>query len=155
MISWAAFFDERTAPGAGGCVLWTKYTDDIGYGRADKRMTGENKAHRISWVLARGPIPAGKKVLHECDVRQCVNPAHLFLGTQADNVADMHAKGRYRPGGARGEANHYSKLTEAQVREMRRLAAGGRSQHSIAREFNVAVMTANRAIRGLCWAHVK
>ena len=75
------------------CSEWTGATDDDGYGR--RRWRGKvRKAHRVAWEIAYGPIPEGAKVLHRCDNPPCIEPTHLFLGTQADNVADMIAKGR-------------------------------------------------------------
>lgn len=76
------------------CWEWNAFkTKKFGYGafRLNGRM---HNAHRISWLLSRGEIPAGICVLHKCDNPPCVNPAHLFLGTQADNVKDCKAKGR-------------------------------------------------------------
>lgn len=76
-----------------GCWLWIGVDDgDTGYGRFGPR---QHQAHRVSWLLYRGPIPAGLFVLHRCDVPRCVNPTHLFLGTQTDNVRDCIAKGRF------------------------------------------------------------
>lgn len=75
-----------------GCWLWLGGTQKAGYGFF--KYAGEVTAHRSAWRLYRGDIPYGLHVLHRCDVRQCVNPEHLFLGTQSDNMKDMAAKGR-------------------------------------------------------------
>lgn len=76
------------------CWIWTAATLHNGYGcfRTDYRT---ESAHRVAWQLFRGPIPDDMHVLHKCDVRCCVNPSHLFLGTNADNIRDRNAKGRY------------------------------------------------------------
>lgn len=84
---------------ANGCWVWNKKTDRIGYGRLKVSLgTRENfismSAHRYAYQLFVGPIPLGMNVLHKCDVRSCCNPEHLFLGTQAENMRDMHRKGR-------------------------------------------------------------
>jgi hypothetical protein len=76
------------------CIEWSGRRDKNGYGITSK----DKRAHREAWIEANGPIPAGMHVLHHCDNPPCINPEHLFLGTQADNNADMHAKGRYRNG---------------------------------------------------------
>lgn len=83
------------------CWLWSASKNDTGYGwfKRDGRMRG---AHRMAYELRRGKIPSGMSVLHRCDTPACVRPAHLFLGTQADNVRDMLAKGRGNPGGHKG-----------------------------------------------------
>jgi hypothetical protein len=94
--------------GPGGCWIWTGAVNRDGYGT----LTYQRKhvsAHRLAWTLMFGPIPDGLFVLHSCpagDNPSCVNPAHLFLGTQADNVADMASKGRFPPERrARGDRN--------------------------------------------------
>lgn len=75
------------------CVEWQGGRDKDGYGQT---VVGGRKqrAHRVAWERIHGPIPAGMKVLHKCDNPPCVNPGHLFLGTQADNVRDCWDKGR-------------------------------------------------------------
>lgn len=78
-----------------GCWLWTGATFKTGYGFIVKREDqSKTLAHRWAWELLRGPIPAGMFLCHKCDVRNCVNPDHLFVGTQQDNVNDMWKKGR-------------------------------------------------------------
>jgi hypothetical protein len=104
--------------------------------------------HRISYEVHVGPIPKGLNVCHRCDRPACVNPDHLFLGTQADNVADMETKGRARKRGATGERNPNARLTDAEVLELRRLAASGASQRSVARRFSCTQATVWRIIHG-------
>lgn len=79
-----------------GCWLWTASVDKKGYGyiRGVRRGGGCLKAHRVSWSLHFGAIPKGMSVCHRCDVRHCVNPAHLFLGDNATNNRDSWAKHR-------------------------------------------------------------
>ena len=76
-----------------GCWIWMAACYRSGYGEISF-MGRARPAHRVSWIIHNGPIPDGLCVCHRCDVRQCVNPAHLFLGTKQDNTLDMHAKGR-------------------------------------------------------------
>lgn len=88
-----------------GCWLWRGYVNQRGYGlRANDG--GERRVHRYAWCLANGPVPVGKLVCHTCDVRNCVNPAHLFLGSAADNTRDMFRKGRDRWSRTRQEVHH-------------------------------------------------
>ncbi len=142
-----------------GCWLWTGATGPQGYGHLsfDGRIT---KAHRISWMLANGPIPGRASrgqgdhatcVLHRCDVRNCVRPSHLFIGTQADNLADMTAKGRR----IQGETHPNAKLTDADVRHLRDMRARGVLLKDIAREFGVCRQTAGDVAAGNLYRHVQ
>jgi hypothetical protein len=109
------------------------------------------RAHRAAYLLFRGPIPTGQQVLHRCDNRLCINPDHLFLGTQADNMADKVAKGRQ----AKGESNGASKLNPVKVLAMReRYARGDIKQRDLAKMFGVSQPTARRAVLGITWKHV-
>ena len=96
------------------------------------------KAHRVSWEMAHGPIPAGFEVCHKCDVPLCVRPDHLFLGSHADNMADMSAKGYH--------ANR--KLTMDDAREIRRLYAAGTGSYRLSRQFGVAKPGILKILRG-------
>ena len=101
------------------CWHWLGSLDVNGYGRfgVHPDQHGRDRAHRVAYREAFGPIPKGMCVLHSCDVRGCVNPAHLRLGSNADNVRDKMERGRFVP--MRGEANGNAKLTDAQVEEIR------------------------------------
>lgn len=89
----AKSFWTRLEKTEGGCMVWTKSKNADGYGLLSWKSRAD-KAHRVAYELANGPIPEGMKVLHRCDNPPCCNPAHLFVGTQADNVKDCLSKGR-------------------------------------------------------------
>lgn len=118
------------------------------------RVGGRNyRAHRVSFELHTGPIPAEMCVCHTCDVPWCSNPGHLFLGTYADNNRDRDMKGRGRlTHRERGEGNWAAKLTEGQVREIRaRYQAGGVSQAVLATEYGVVQPHISRIVRAEAW----
>lgn len=110
------------------CWNWTAGLLATGYGQfgGGSGTSGKNwRAHRLAYAMTNGPIPAGQVVMHTCDNRRCVNPAHLELGTQKQNLVDMALRGR----NARGV------LTIDQVRECRRRAAAGEPLHTIAASY--------------------
>jgi hypothetical protein len=122
-----------------GCWHWQGAISTWGYGflHADGRV---RHAHRVSWEINVGPIPEGMMVCHHCDVRDCVNPDHLFLGTAKDNVADMIAKGRRAdivPPSRRGEEHYAARLSDVVVSEIRAAVAAGELHRLIALRYGV------------------
>lgn len=131
------------------CWEWAGARADNGYGRF--RGDRSQYAQRTSWILANGPIPNGLFVCHACDNRACVNPAHLFLGTHQDNLADMVAKGR----SLRGERHNKAELTETDVLAIRTLwAVGGMTQQQIANRFGTNKANVSQIVRGKKWKHL-
>lgn len=130
------------------CWNWTGFCNEDGYGL--RRWHGRKVyAHRFSWELHNGPIPAGLKVLHHCDNPPCIRPEHLFLGTQQDNIKDMDAKGRRNP--ARLERHGRAKLTLIQVRTIRQRRTSGEKCVPLAMEYKVAPTLISRIGRGQIW----
>lgn len=117
-------------------------------------------AHRFSWILTHGPIPKGKGyhgtcVCHKCDNPLCVNPHHLFLGTNADNSKDKAEKGRGRTSDRRGEKHHLAKFTEKDVIKIRKLYATGKYlQSELAKKFKVGHRAIGRVIDRTRWSHI-
>lgn len=137
-------------PELGPCWVWTAGLTH-GYGWIGIGKGRNERAHRLAWIFRFGPIPVGLYVLHKCDNRACVNPTHLFLGTHADNMADMVAKGRARGGHPAGENHPSIVLSDRRVAELRaRAAQGGITQRQLAKEFNVGQATISRIVSGKC-----
>lgn len=132
-----ARFERKVFPEPNsGCWLWMGQINRGGYGTF--YLNRNTKAHRVSWILFRGRIPVGASVLHKCDVRSCVNPDHLFVGTHADNMADCALKGRIRV--RRGADHRNAKLTDENVDKIRRMI-GSAPQKIIAEKFGVSQTT--------------
>jgi len=127
------------------CWLWTGARDAKGYGFFDSK-----RAHRCSFELCVGDIPGGLLVLHRCDVRNCVNPYHLFLGTDKDNAEDKNLKGRGN--NPRGEAAGSARLTEDEVRS---IIDDTRTQEEIARQYGIAQTTVSAIKRRQNWSHIQ
>lgn len=132
-----------------GCWLWLGYLDKDGYGNFSVNRETPIRAHRASYEFYKGPIPPDMLVLHKCDVPACVNPDHLFVGSQKENIADMHRK---RRGPDRRGAKHpLSRLTEDDVRVIRESAE---KQNILALRFRVTQSHISRIKSGSHWAHV-
>ena len=134
-----------------GCWLWAGMLVPDGYGSLLIAKNKRRGAHRVAWNLFRGEIPGGYLVCHKCDIRNCVNPDHLFLGTPADNSRDMVEKNRH----PFGEKNYASKLTSSQVSRIKELLAAGTPRRKIAAAFGVCRVTISDIYRGKSWKHVQ
>lgn len=161
------------------CWLWTGCLG-AGYGQlwVGRKMVS---AHRLSWEMERGAIPVGLSVLHRCDRKSCVRPDHLFLGTPADNTADMIAKGRGARGQTHGSRTHpervarggrngartqpdarprglrhgLAKLTDSQILVIRHLRTHtALRQREVARLFGIDKTTVSQIERNRTWTHV-
>jgi|SRR5215475_10500522 len=143
--------DSRT-----GCHLWMKYRTPLGYGqtRIGGRAGCNILAHRLAWIRKYGSIPKGMGVLHRCDNPSCVNVEHLFIGTPADNMADMSAKGRWGIRNLPRGKNHprgMAKLTEQQVLAIR---SDKRVQSVIAAEYGITQSNVSRIKTRDGWSYL-
>ena len=131
-----------------GCWIWlgAKVTD--GYGEI--MVNGKQiRTHRLAWELTNGSIPKGMCVCHRCDNPSCINPKHLFLGTNNDNIQDRIKKGRR--GGPKGGENYISsKLKSFQIKEIRMLK-GEMSERKIAEEYHIGKSQVHRIVSKQCW----
>ena len=135
-----------------GCWEWTAALRE-GYGALVQTINRKQThwpAHRLSWVLHRGEIPAGLMVCHKCDNRKCVNPDHLFLGTAKDNAEDMAKKKR----STWGERNSQAKLSEKEVLEIRKLRNEGWTYLDLTKKFNVTMSPIRDVCKGYTWRNV-
>jgi HNH endonuclease len=142
------------------CWMWLK-TISRGYGVVwTGYQRGQLLVHRVAWELENGPIPPDLVVLHWCDHPACVNPEHLYLGDRADHtlkwVARGHQAWRLHPEKVpRGSRNRHAKLTEEDVREIRRLHRIGMLQGELKRKFNASRTCISRICNGISWKHLK
>lgn len=145
----ARFWDKVEIKGPNDCWIWTSDKVHDGYGtfNIDGRTT---RAHRIAFYFQNGPFPPELHVCHRCDVRDCVNPAHLFLGNDFDNMGDAAAKGRI----PKGSRNANSRLKETDIPKIREMLGKGISQDRIAACFGVNQSTISSVHLGITWKHV-
>ena len=138
-----------------GCWEWRGNLHNAGYGSvfvSKKVRPFIRTAHRVAYELTYGPIPSSHIVVcHSCDNRICVNPSHLFLGSRADNTADMVAKGR----GATMERHGGAKLTADDVRQLRSTyAAGGITMKAIGARYGINAATVHHIVHRVTWRDV-
>lgn len=139
------------SPSVNGCIIWKGSKHETGYGKIND---GKNYklAHRVSYELFIGKIPKGMYVCHTCDVRNCVNPKHLFLGTHLDNMIDRDLKGRNK---TKSGIDHKSaKLNDEIVIDIRRKLKEGYSIVSLAKLYNVSTFAISSVKFGRTWKHV-
>lgn len=143
--------DKTSSPK--GCWLWTGALQRDGYAHFGQNAKTRS-AHRYAYEQLVGPIPDGLDLLHSCDDRACVNPAHMWTGTHQENMLDAKAKGRH----AHGERAK-SKLTEAQVREIKRdyvaVHCHKTNSKELAERYGVSTAAISAIIRGDAWGHVQ
>lgn len=147
--------ESRTLQVPGGCWWWLGKLNTTGYGCLEWSRPGMprlDKAHRVAFAVYHGE-PGNLCVCHTCDNRECVNPDHLFLGTNADNIADRTAKGRSaRPNGTK---NPNRKLTEDQVRAIRRTYVPGvNTMEEVASIYGVLKPAVWKIVHFKSWPHI-
>lgn len=145
------FHTKVTEKDKNGCMLWTAFINPKGYGLF--KFNGRTMpAHRCSYELHFGKIPKGMCVLHKCDVRNCVNPDHLFLGTQIENIKDMCKKGRNSK--SVGMDNPKSKLTDRKVKNIKMKLSQGITITKLAKQYKVAECTIGFIKSNQTWKHI-
>ena len=132
------------------CLLWTGYRESCGYGMIGIRHKKIIKTHRLAWLLRFGSIPEGVEVCHKCDVPECVNVEHLFIGSHADNMKDGTSKSRF----PHGEKHHWAKHSEATVVAIRSDREQGFKYREIAEKHGVSVGYVGHCLSGKRWTHI-
>src|ERR1035437_1939495 len=150
--SWFWSHVDRSA-GPDSCWPWTGFIMYKGYGWLPKVIEGSTsrRTHRVAYEFTFGPVPKDKYVCHSCDVRECCNPAHLWVGSPSDNNRDMLDKGRARRTGTKKRV-----LTEADVRSIRREYVKGKqpSQRELGEKYGVNGVTIYNIVVRKTWTHI-
>jgi len=141
----------RRVKKVGSCWIWTGRCGRGGYGTV-KHGDHSFLVHRLVWLVLNGPVPHNKVIRHKCDIRQCCNPQHLLLGTHQENMSDM--KERRRVSRIEGDEATWAKLSNAQVRKLRRLKSKGKTNRELATEFGISYSYTCRLVKCTKRAHV-
>jgi hypothetical protein len=143
------FWKKVDVTDADSCWIWRGYVADNGYGSFTIAGKPPRGAHRYAYVLTKGDLKLGEMVCHKCDNPLCVNPCHLFAGTQKENLHDMMAKLRH----PFGQKNGNSKLTEADVISIRReYDAGGTSHQKLADKWGLSRVWVQKILYKIAWS---
>jgi len=151
-LTWAEAFElVPKIVTASGCSEWQGHKSQYGYGIIQSKVYGSTGAHRVAYAIAHGPIPHDVHVCHRCDNPPCVNPDHLFLGRDKENVADMIQKLRH----SYGEDSYHHRLTETEAIEiLQRYAAGGIGRPQLGREYGVSASCIQGLTERRTWKHL-
>lgn len=141
------FWSSVNKKGDNECWEWKGNLERNGYGVFNS-IQSHFKAHRCAWEFVNGRIPDGLYICHKCDNRKCVNPSHLFIGTQGDNLRDMVSKGRGNFNPLRGEKHPRHKLTDIQIRSMRQEYEDGMSCIELGKKYGVHKAQATKIVFG-------
>lgn len=153
----ANYLYANTHDDADGCWIWNGPVGTVGYGQTKYRAAsrGPESAHRLAFSTWVRPLCSGEYALHHCDKKLCINPDHLFPGTQADNVHDAISKGRFvNPPLKRGEDQHLHKLTVCNIRQIRERLAHGEGCKAISKDYHVVPATIWFIAIGRTWSWV-
>lgn len=131
------------------CWEWTGAKKKAGYGFIGLNYKNYY-AHRLAYEFYYKVLPKEQHVLHKCDNPSCVNPEHLFLGSQVDNMKDMNLKNRH----AVGEKTNINKLTDKEVIEIRNKYSSGIPNKTLCKEYNVSHATIHRVVYKKLWKHI-
>lgn len=143
------YFTDRSA-GPNACWPWRGHCSPNRYGMITLDDGSKGSAHRYAYDAFNAPIPKGMLVLHRCDNKVCVNPAHLELGNNSDNLSDASARGLL----PRGSRHHFAQLSEVDIPLIRAALESGESESSVASRFNVSRGAISHIRRGDSWAHI-
>lgn len=146
----ARFFSNVSSMGKDQCWQWTGIRNSNGYGRFPYK-DAHLLAHRLAYVIFYGDVPKGFCVCHKCDNRLCVNPYHLWLGTQAENLQDAARKGRMYQPNTRAEKNGNTCLTWEKVRTIRKMKKAGTKNYHLAGLFGVSASTIGNIVKQETW----
>ncbi len=149
--------ESRSVEVATGCWLWGGYMTSLGYGQTScVGFMGKKQeyVHRLAYLLCVGEVPEDCEVCHRCDVRNCVNPAHLFVATHGENLRDAFVKGRLTLPDCKGEKSSFAKLTDAQALEIRRRGVDRVIWNVLAEEYGVTRGTIRRIMTGRTFKHL-
>lgn len=149
----ALFWSRVDKNGPGGCWLWTSYRNEKGYGLMQYKQRKNIRAHRFSWELVHGPTPSDKFCLHKCDVRNCVNPDHLFLGSYQENSDDMKSKGRWN-GGTRVLSREQVLEIRANPPKMQQGKRGGTEFQAYAKRYGIGPNAIWAALTRRTWKNI-